>query len=125
MDPKTYQQEALKTLSSQFHFSPTQDNCNLLHAAIGIATESGELLDAIKKSTFYGKQLDSVNLREELGDLMWYIAIACESLRTSIDEVCQINIEKLRTRYPEKFTSEAAINRDLEKERKILEKTHD
>lgn len=121
MDAKTYQSEALKTLSSQFHFSPVPDNCNLLHAAIGIATEGGELLDALKKTIFYGKELDSVNLKEELGDLMWYIAIACESLGTSIEEVCKININKLRARYPEKFTSDAAINRDLKNERKVLE----
>lgn len=121
MDSREYQKQALNTLSDQFHFSPDKENCDLLHAAIGICTEGGEFLDALKKSMFYGKPLDKVNLREEIGDLMWYIAIACEALGTTIEEECQVNINKLRARYPDKFTSNDAINRDLEKERAILE----
>lgn len=50
----------------------------LLHAAIGLCTESGELLDAYKKHIFYGKPLDHVNIKEELGDICWYMAIVCD-----------------------------------------------
>lgn len=114
-----YQAQALRTLSDQYHVGAVDPD--LLHAAIGLATESGELLDALKRRLFYGKPLDDVNLVEELGDLMWYIAVACHSLGTTIDAVCAANITKLKRRFPERFTSEHAINRDLSAERKALE----
>lgn len=113
-----YQQAALRTLSDQCFVQTI--NPDLLHAAMGLVTESGELLDALKRRAFYGKALDEVNLIEELGDLMWYIAVACEALGTTIDAVCAANIEKLKRRYPHRFTSEHAINRDLEGERAAL-----
>lgn len=88
----------------------------LLHAGIGLATESGEFLDSIKKNVFYGTNLNEPNLREELGDLMWYIALACRSLNVSIEEICEKNITKLSIRYPEKFSQECSENRDINKE---------
>lgn len=111
-----YIMQAMQTKSDQFNFTPTLQHCDMLHAAMGITTEAGELLDALKKAIFYGKPLDVVNLKEELGDLMWYIAIACHSLSISIEQVCNMNIAKLRARYPEKFTSHDAVNRDTNKE---------
>jgi len=94
----------------------------LLHSMIGLCTESGEIQDMMKKHIFYGKDIDKVNLKEELGDLMWYIAIACDEIDISLEEVMQTNVDKLRARYGEKFTEEAALNRNLLKEREILEK---
>lgn len=93
----------------------------LEHAAIGICTEGGELLDALKKVIFYGKELDTTNMKEEVGDILWYLAILCDALGTDFDTEMQRNIAKLKARYPQKFTSENALNRDLEKERKVLE----
>ena len=93
----------------------------LLHAAMGIAGEAGEIIDPIKKSIFYGKKLDEVNLMEECGDLLYFVAVLLDELGYTFEEVMQINIDKLAARYPEKFTSAKAINRDLDKERKILE----
>lgn len=93
----------------------------LLHAAIGLTTESGELIDALKKHIFYGKPLDTVNLKEELGDLLWYVAIAMDALKLDPSDVMLTNVNKLRTRYPEKFNSEQAVNRNLEAERETLE----
>jgi hypothetical protein len=55
-------------------------NSRLLHGAIGLATEAGELLDSIKKSIFYHEDYDFVNLREEIGDCMWYLAVLCDEL---------------------------------------------
>ena len=112
----SYIMQAMQTKSDQFNFTPTPQHCDLLHAAMGISTEAGELLDALKKAIFYGKPLDSVNLKEEVGDVMWYIAIACHALGISIEQVCAMNIAKLRARYPHKFTSHDAINRDVAKE---------
>lgn len=96
-------------------------NLRLLHAAIGLCTETGELQDALKKSIFYGKPLDRTNLAEELGDVMWYIAIACDALGVSLEGVMEKNIAKLKARYGDKFTQHAALNRNLEAERTILE----
>ena len=102
-------------------FNIQRGDDRLLHAGIGIATESGEFLDALKKHVFYGKDLDRVNLKEELGDLLWYIAIAMDELGTDFNTEQLRNIAKLSARYPEKFTREAAEFRDLLKERQILE----
>jgi len=94
---------------------------DLLHAGIGLATEAGEFLDGLKKYVFYGKSLDATNLVEEAGDSEWYIAIALDRLHVKMNAMLQINIDKLATRYPNKFTEDSAINRDLDAERKILE----
>jgi len=94
----------------------------LLHGAMGLCTESAEFLDAMKKYLFYNKQLDAVNLREECGDLFWYLAILADELgEANFTNMLQTNIAKLRARYPEKFTEEKAQNRDLVVERSILE----
>jgi len=93
----------------------------LLHAAIGITTEAGEFFDPLKKYLYYGKLYDEVNLREELGDLLWYIAIACDALDTTIELEMARVLAKLQTRYPEAFTDYLALNRNLEAERAVLE----
>ena len=93
----------------------------LLHAAMGMATEAGEFLDMLKKHIFYGKPMDFVNAKEEVGDQMWYAGLAIDVLQTTFNEVLTVNIDKLKARYPEKFTEEAAINRNLNIERSILE----
>jgi NTP pyrophosphatase (non-canonical NTP hydrolase) len=93
----------------------------LLHAAQGMMTEAGEFMDMLKKHIWYGKPLDEVNLKEELGDNQWYQGIACDALNTNFDEIQERNIAKLAARYPEKFTEYHAEVRDLEKERTILE----
>jgi len=105
----------------------------LLHAFMGMATEVGEILDALKKHVFYGKTLDLVNVCEECGDLDWYRGIGIDALSNllgtdpkSLDEtIKKNNIEKLQARYPNKFTETDAIQRDLTAERKILEKGFD
>lgn len=94
----------------------------LLHAGIGMVTEAAEFIDALKKCIFYGKNLDEVNLKEEIGDSNWYHAIAIDELGSSFEEIWDRNIEKLAKRYGIKFDEDKAISRDLEAERYILEK---
>jgi len=123
---KDYIKKALRTESYDWESIKgrlqDEDTIRLLHSAIGLSTEANEFLDMLKKHIFYGKELDLVNVKEEGGDVIWYLAIAMDVLKTTFEEVMSVNIEKLTARYPEKFTPEKAINRDLDKERKILEK---
>ena len=97
------------------------ENFSLLHSCMGICTESGELMDAVKKTIVYGKALDVVNVKEEIGDLFWYIGLLCNSLGLSFEEIWETNIAKLRKRYPQNFTEAAALDRDLSAERSVLE----
>ena len=83
----------------------------LLHCALGVATESAEFADLIKKWLFYGKEYDRTHALKELGDIMWYIAIAADALGSDLDEVMKMNVDKLKARYPEKFAQDLAINR--------------
>lgn len=117
MNLKEYEKESQRT------FAYKSDNIlNLLHCAIGAATESGELLDAFKKSIYYNRELDMVNIGEEIADIMWYLSNLARLLNLDIEKLLDNNINKLKVRFPEKFTSELAFNRDLDKERKQLEK---
>ncbi len=93
----------------------------LLHAAIGIATESAELLEALYKSKWNGEQFDVVNCKEEIGDLFWYMAIIFRELGLDLNEILATNIKKLAERYDKEFSEEAANNRNLTAERNILE----
>lgn len=93
----------------------------LIHACMGMQTETAEFTDALKKAIFYGKTLDVVNLKEEIGDLLWYVSIAMDELGTTYEAEMQRVTNKLKLRYPEKFTEEDAINRNLKAERELLE----
>ena len=125
MNSANYINDAIKTESNDFTAMDTRLKDNglkrLLHAGIGLSTESGEFLDALKKHIFYGKELDRVNLAEELGDLFWYMAIVADELGVEFESVMERNIQKLKARYGEKFSEEKAENRDLENERLILD----
>ena len=125
MNNEQYLEQSARTVSNDYEAIKgrlvDEDLIDLLHAGIGLATEAGEFLDAIKKHIFYGKKLDTVNLAEEGGDTLWYLALAFRKLKTTFDKEMQVNIDKLVARYPEKFTEYLAENRDLELERKILE----
>jgi NTP pyrophosphatase (non-canonical NTP hydrolase) len=116
MDFKEYQKEAERT--SALLETPLMDN---LHYLLGMQTEVSELSDIWKKHIAYGKAIDWVNVKEEIGDLAWYVFNFMRVNDLDFEEILETNIKKLRTRYPDKFTQEMAINRDLDKERKILE----
>ena len=75
----------------------------LLTAAVGMCAESGEFTEVVKKTLFQGKPVTEENmfhLKRELGDIMWYVAQACMGLGTSLDEIMEMNVEKLVARYP-------------------------
>ncbi|MCO4793377.1 MAG: nucleoside triphosphate pyrophosphohydrolase family protein [Bacteriovoracaceae bacterium] len=126
MNSTEYIKDAIKTESTDFSSMDTRlgedGTKRLLHAGIGLSTEAGEFLDALKKHIFYGKELDRVNLAEEMGDMFWYLAIACDELGVEFESLMDRNIEKLKARYGEKFSEQNAETRNLTKEREILEK---
>lgn len=156
---------------------PTRED-DIHHMVLGMITELGEILDVYKKKFAYGKDIDWVNVKEEIGDFYWYVANFdnivkisdrditdiksaiknnefedilhalshvmnahtdmlyiitnvhaasdlvmnfCIQHKFDVFAILETNIKKLQARYPDKFTKDKAINRDLEKERKILE----
>lgn len=117
MEIKEYQLEAARTIVVLE--TPLLDD---LHMVLGMQTESAELADVYKKHIAYGKELDLVNIKEELADQMWYIANLCNLHGWDLRDILQTNINKLRARYPDKFDKDLALNRNLVKEREILEK---
>lgn len=121
MNPQDFTASALRTESKPNPIRMHKDEQRLLHAALGMASESGEFVDILKRNLFYGEPIDRTHLKEELGDLMWYIAIASSALGSSLEDVMGMNAAKLKTRYPEQFTNREALNRNLFQERNSLE----
>jgi NTP pyrophosphatase (non-canonical NTP hydrolase) len=116
LEIKEYQEKAARTLANCD--SNLEDN---IHMALGMCTESAELADVFKKALAYKKEVDWVNVKEEAADCLWYIANLCNINGWDLRDLMQTNIDKLQARYPNKFDTNKAINRDLETERKILE----
>jgi len=98
--------------------SPTA--LRLMHGVIGLCTETGELQDNLKKYFFYGKSIDFQNIKEELGDVFWYINVILDAANLTWEEVAEANMKKLHARYGNKFSEERALNRDLAEEAKAL-----
>jgi NTP pyrophosphatase (non-canonical NTP hydrolase) len=89
---------------------------DLLHSAIGISGEGGEILDAVKKEWVYNKPIDTENLEEELGDVLFYVQMFCNILETNMEQLIRQNMEKLRKRYPDGYSDLAAQERKDKKE---------
>lgn len=86
----------------------------VVNGLFGLSGEAGELIDMIKKWIFHNKSLDITHAQKELGDVMWYVAMICESFGWSLDEIMQMNIDKLKKRYPDGFDTERANNKSPE-----------
>lgn len=93
----------------------------VMHGVVGLATESGELAEALWETLFNRGDLDVVNIAEELGDGDWYGAILLDAIGGTRAGVMERNIEKLRARFPDKYSDAAANDRDLAGERAVLE----
>lgn len=102
-------------------------NMRLIHVAMGLITEAGEFAERVFNHVFEGKALDRVGLAEELGDTNWYERIGADELKDlfpgepALAAIIQQNVDKLKARFPDKFTEERAIERDLTNERRVLE----
>ena len=79
--------------------------------ALGIAGEAGEYCEIIKKSEFHGKTLNKDHAKKELGDILYYVAMAASNLNINLEEVAQANVDKLRARYPDGFEEGGGIRR--------------
>ena len=102
-----YQQLALRTES---HTNSDLDR--ILQGVMGLAGESGECVDLVKKFVFQGHSLDSEHLIKELGDVAWYLALTADAIGCSLEDVLEINIKKLEARYPDgKFETGKSIDR--------------
>ena len=98
-------------LINKLHNSEPIAYAQLLNACLGLSGEVGEFNDLIKKYIFHESDIDKVHLEKELGDIMWYIALVCDSLNLSLDDVMELNINKLKSRYPEGFDINKSKNR--------------
>lgn len=99
-----------------FHEKLGPNGIDIIHAILGLATESVECIEALLKD-----EIDVVNLKEEGGDILWYLAILFNATNTDFETEMARNIAKLRKRFPEKFTEYDAQNRNLDSERAVLE----
>lgn len=86
-------------------------NGDLINGAMGLCGEAGEVVDLIKKMIFHGHKIEFEEIKKELGDVCWYIAMICDALDFNLEEVMQANIDKLKKRYPNGFSEQDSINR--------------
>lgn len=123
MSSPTYEELAIRTEApiTPEVLSRLASSARAIHAIVGKLTELGELADHYKRFIFYGKPLDRIGICEELGDGQWYDAVLCSVLDTTFSAEQSRNIEKLRARFPNQFTTTDALNRNLTVERAILE----
>ena len=83
----------------------------LIDAALGLTGAAGEVADLVKKANYQGHILDKDAIMKELGDVAWYIALACQGLGVTMQEVFQMNVDKLKKRYPDGFDAWMSRNR--------------
>lgn len=106
MEINEYQKLAMTTLNKELNKKEV-----LINAVMGLCGESGEAVDLVKKHLFQGHELDKEHLAKELGDVAWYLAEIAYVLDVDLETVLTKNIEKLKNRYPEGFSSLNSINR--------------
>ncbi len=111
MNANEYQQLASRTLIERPDFHISDEDIMLVWNAIGLAGEAGEVAELVKKGVFHQHGVDTVKLKKELGDVLWYVAALCTKAGIDMGEVMQENIDKLKTRYPEGFSSAASQKR--------------
>ena len=102
-----YQKEAMRTASGMNY----ENHGMLMNAALGICGEGGEVADLVKKATFQGHTLDREHVAKELGDVAWYIAVGAQAIGYDLETVLQMNVDKLRARYPTGFSTDRSLYR--------------
>ena len=105
MNANEYQKLAARTLLEKPGFEISPDQLMMVWAAIGLAGETGEVAELVKKGIFHQHGIDIETLKKELGDVLWYVAALCTQFHLNMSEIMQQNIEKLNVRYPNGFSS--------------------
>ena len=106
MKLKEYQDKSKRTLNKELTTEQTLSNM-----VLGLIGETGEVADIIKKHLYQGHQLDMDHIKEEIGDVMFYMVNLCNALVLDLETLLEKNYAKLLKRYPEGFNSEQSVNR--------------
>ena len=106
MTPNEYQRAALRTVPLSINY------VSLLQMGVmGLAGESGEAVDLVKKYVFHEHDLDQKHLAKELGDVAWYLAVTAATIGYDLEEILRMNVDKLRKRYPDGFDPDRSNHR--------------
>lgn len=111
MDATKYQVLASRTLLASPGFNMTDREAMLVWCTFGIAGETGEVVEHVKKGVFHRHGIDDDIMMEEIGDCLWYLAGICSVMGYNLGGVMERNIEKLEKRYPDGFSPENSKNR--------------
>ena len=114
-----YQEEAMKTeIGMEHYISKTNVEKmmsslypRLFNGLMGLNGEAGEAIDLLKKHIFQGHDLDKEHMAKELGDVAWYLAVSANAIGYDLESIFQMNVEKLRNRYPNGFSPKMSVNR--------------
>ena len=101
-----YQKKALRTANNQLTSIERLQN-----GLMGLNGEAGECIDILKKHLFQGHELDRGHIAKELGDVAWYLALSADAIGYDLETIMQMNVNKLRARYPDGFDVEHSLHR--------------
>lgn len=107
MDFETYRRDVRPTVRPEL-----SERERILLAALGLTGEAGEVAENVKKHLFHEHPFDRDALRDEMGDVLWYLVFLCDTLCITVEEVMEANVEKRRKRYPHGFSAERSIHRE-------------
>jgi NTP pyrophosphatase (non-canonical NTP hydrolase) len=105
MKASDYQEQAARTMIDQPGFEIRGHEIMAVWNALGLAGEAGEVAELVKKGVFHRHSIDRTTLEKEIGDVLWYAAALCTTLGLDLGEIMQANIEKLKVRYPNGYSS--------------------
>ena len=108
MKANEYQSLATRTINPELTNNELEK-----HALFGMVGEIGEI-HSIYQKTYQGHRINPEHLKKELGDLLWFVAEFCVACEWTMEEIMQMNIDKLKSRYPEGFDSDKSLHRDKE-----------
>lgn len=108
LTPNDYQQLCLRTAKTENTSDELINEC-----ALGLTGEAGEFADLLKKFLYQGHDKDAEHMAKELGDISWYVAVAAYALGYPLEEIMQMNIDKLKARYPDGFDEAKSVNRKV------------
>ena len=106
MEANKYQELAYRTANKELSKFD-----QLRNAVYGLNGEAGEVIDILKKHEFQGHDFNKAKMLDELGDIAWYLALACTAMDITLTDVFNHNVDKLCNRYPDGFDSDKSINR--------------